>query len=398
MNHFYFSKILFFSRDDGRDGGDHTFPEELREKFKMFMDLFPNDIVTVGDKCAYLGEIGSSKYVLQARPCVDDTWHAVPRVDDSEGGELDNWSVRAEKDGFPKWMPFGSTNIVPKDLSSGKAKDMLPKGIKVSFARENKDYERFLSSPPLVKGKEAFLDGPFMKGPKNVKVSVDNNMVKIEKLSRDGIRESHGVIFMLEMMSEKLKETLAQEAGEWDPIAMLKLTHEWLDLTCRTAFRSGAYFQSVHVLAKDSLRKVILEGLWGRPETKDNIIHSHYATKEVFGPVSARFEPCILPTSYYHENYKLDVRYTSRGSSSQNYDSWPGPRGSSGANQNKRAANSGWGASNNKRGKQSNNVVKYSPQEILRRSLQNSNKGNQNQFFQKNGGKGNKSFRGKNRK
>ena len=40
-----------------------------------------------------------------------------------------------------------------------------------------------------------FVEGPFMRGPTNVMVIADKNIVKIEKLSRDGIRESQGVIW-----------------------------------------------------------------------------------------------------------------------------------------------------------------------------------------------------------
>ena len=361
--------------------------------------MCPVRIVSVGTKKAYQGATGTLNYELQAKPCVKDTWHELPTVDGSEEGKVSNWSIRADKDGFPKYMPLGSTNVVPKDLSSGKAKEMLPSGIKVSFAKEDKEYENFLASPPLVKSNEMFIEGPFMRGPANVKVKTDKNVVKIEKFARDGIRESHGVICMLEMLSDKLKESLAEGAGSWDPVAMLRLTHEWLDLVLLTAFRSGAFMQSVHVLAKDSLRDEALDCLYGKPETKKNLLYSHYATPNVFGPLSADFEPYVLPTSNTHESYKLAPRYGSRGASSQDNVSWSGPSSSSGAGQNKRGANSHWGASKNKRGKHSDNVVKnISPQEILRKSRGNSGRGRQGQGFRGNWGKGGKSFRGANRR
>ena len=151
----------------------------MQEKLNIFKDLFPDYIISVGTKKAYQGATGSLKYELQAKPCLKDTWHELPTVD----GKVDNWSARADKDGFPKYMPLGTTNVVPKDISSGKAKDMLPLGIKVSFAREDSEYETFLSSPPLVKNNEMFIEGPFMHGPSNVKVHTDKNMVKIEKLT-----------------------------------------------------------------------------------------------------------------------------------------------------------------------------------------------------------------------
>ena len=231
--------------------------------------MFPNRIVSVGTKKAYQGATGTLKYELQAKPCLKDTWHALPTVDDLEEGKVSNWSIRADKDGFPKYMPLGSTNVVPKDLSSGKAKEMLPSGIKVSFAKEDKEYENFLASPPLVKSGEMLIEGPFMRGPTHVKVKTGKNMVKIEKFARDGIRENHGVTCMLEMLSDRLKESLDEGSSSrgteaWDPAAELKLTQEWLDLVLLSSFRAGAYMQSVHVLAKDSLREEALDNLFGK--------------------------------------------------------------------------------------------------------------------------------------
>ena len=362
--------------------------------------MFPNRIISVGTKKAYEGERkGSLKFELQAKPCLKDTWHALPTVDDAEDGKVSNWSIRAEKDGLPKYMPLGSTNVVPKDLSSGKAKEMLPSGIKVSFAKEDKEYENFLASPPLVSSNQVFVEGPFMRGPANVKVITDKNMVKIEKFSRDGIRESQGVICMLEMMSAKLKESLAEGASSWDPLSMLKLTHEWLDLVLLNAFKASAFMQSVQILSKGAVRSEVLDNLYGKQETKNNVLYSHYATHNIFGPLSAEFEPYVQPTSNSHESYKLAAKFGSRGTSSQDNVSWSGPSPSSGANQNKRGANSRWGASNNKRGKHSDNVVKnISPQEILRKSRGNSGRGRQGQGFRGNWGKGGKSFRGPNRR
>ena len=134
-------------------------------------------------------------------------------------------------------------------------------------------------------------------------------------------------------------------------------------------------------------------------ETKKNLLYSHYATPNIFGPLSADFEPYVLPTSLSHESYKLVPRWGSGGSSSQDKGFWSGPSSSSGAGQSKRGSNPQWGASKKKRGKHSDNVVKQiSPQEILRRSRENSGRGSQGQGFQGNWGRGKKSFRGANRK
>ena len=233
--------------------------------------MYPDRIVSVGSKKAYQGSTGTLNFELQVKPCLKDTWHELPTVDSSEEGkkQMSNWLIRAEKDMFPKVIQLGTTNVVPKNLSGGKAKEMLPSGIKVSFAKEDKAYENFLASPPLVKSGEMLIEGPFMRGPTHVKVKTDKNMVKIEKFARDGIRENHGVTWMLEMLSDRLKESMDEGSSSrgteaWDPAAELKLTQEWLDLVLLSSFRAGAYMQSVHVLAKDSLREEALDNLFGK--------------------------------------------------------------------------------------------------------------------------------------
>ena len=181
----------------------------------MFKDMFPDKIVSVGSERAFIGSTGALNFELQATPVVKDTWHELPMVDSSseEGKQVSNWLLRAEKDGFPKVLQTGTTNVVPKDFSRGKAKEMLPAGIRVSFAREDKAYENFLDGPPLVKGGEMLIEGPFVRGPTHIKVKTDKNTVKIEKFSRDALRESQGVTCMLQMMVDRLKKTIEGSRG-----------------------------------------------------------------------------------------------------------------------------------------------------------------------------------------
>ena len=170
--------------------------------------MYPDRIVSVGSKKAFMGSSESLNFELQAKPYVQDTWHELPTVvSSSEEGkkQVSNWAIRAEKDGFPKVVQTGSTNVVPKDFSGGRAKEMLPTGIKVSFAREDKAHEDFLASPPLVKNGQMLIEGPFVRGPTHIKVKPEKNTVKTEKFSRDALRESQGVTCMLEMLSNRLK-------------------------------------------------------------------------------------------------------------------------------------------------------------------------------------------------
>ena len=148
-----------------------------------------------------------------------------------------------------------------------------------------------------------------------------------------------------------------------------------------TSFRT-AFLQSIQVLSKDSLREEALDKLAGAQssfETKKNLRHSHYATSKVFGPLSAQFEPFVLPSSLSHKSYKLYPKSGSSGASNQKDRSWPS-NFSSGADHYKRPSNPQWDSSNYKKFRQSDNLVKsISPQEALRRSRGNS--GRQNQFF-----------------
>ena len=144
----------------------------------------------------------------------------------------------------------------------------------MSFAKQDKNYENFLAGPLLVKEDRMFIDGSFCQGPNHIRVDVDKNIVKSEKISRCGLRESYGVTFMLEMLSERLEEVLTP-GSDWDAFSELKLVQEWLELVKVTSFRTSAFLQAIQVLTKDSLREEALENLSGNFETKKELRHSH---------------------------------------------------------------------------------------------------------------------------
>ena len=208
---------------------------------------------------------------------------------------VSNWMDWAAKEGFPNFMTKGPSNVVPKDISGGVPKDMLPQGVRVNFANYDKSYENFLAGPMLVKDGKMLIEGSFCQGPNHIRVDVDKNVVKTEKLSRCGLRESYGVTYMLEMLSERLKEALKQGSA-WDVTSELRLAQEWLELVMVTSFRTSAFLQSIQVLSKDSLREEALENLSGNFETKKQLRHSHYPTSKVFGPLSAEMNllSCLL--------------------------------------------------------------------------------------------------------
>ena len=343
-------------------------------------------------KRAFSGSTGKLNYELQATPYIKDTWHELPMTDSSsgisDGTEVSNWMEL--KDRLPKFSAKGPANVVPSDLSDGYAKDMMPQGVRVSFSKHDKNYENFLAGPQLVKEDKMNIEGSFCQGPNHIKVNVDRNIVKSEKFARSGLRESYGVTFMLELLSERLEKALKPDSG-WDAHSELKLVHEWLELVKLTSFRTGAFLQAIQVLTKDSLRNEALENLWGSYETKE-LRHSHYATPRIFGPLSAKFEPFVLPSSHSHRSYLL---YPMKGFNSKN-------RGFSGSTfnhsneagysgQQKRAASSYWDTPRNKRVRQSSGYTKsIAPQEVLRRSETNS--GKQQRFFQENQRKGKRKF------
>ena len=209
--------------------------------------------MTVDGKKAFSGSTGALSYEIQATACIEDTWHELPMIDslsEADKTEVSNWMVWAEKEGFPKFSTKGPANVVPKDISGGVPKDMLPQGVKVNFSNFDKSYENFLAGPMLVKDGKMLIEGSFCQGPSHIKVDVDKNVVRTEKLSRCGLRESYGVPYMLQMLSERLKEALKQGSA-WDPTSELKLAQEWLDLVMVTSFRTSAFLQSIQVLSKD---------------------------------------------------------------------------------------------------------------------------------------------------
>ena len=246
-----------------------------------------------------------------------------------------------EKDHFPKIGFYGATNAVPKDISGGKAKDMLPVGIKIRFAKEDNAYEKFIDGPSLVSKGEVLVQGPLAHGPAHVKVRVDKNVVKIEKFARNALRDCFGVTDMLQMVSDRLKlgmeGGLTSEDGEaWDTSVEMKLTQKWLEIILISSYRTGAMLQSIQVMAKDSLRDETLDNLHGHSETKRNLRYSHYASDNMFGPLSSDFEPYVSPSSASHEKYKLSAKWGSVGSSSQDKGGFNRPSSYAGSGQNKR--------------------------------------------------------------
>ena len=361
---------------------NEDFPKKLQEQLLIFKELYPDKIVPVGRKRAFLKNMETLKFELQATPFIEDTWHEQPGVEgSSEDGQKSNWNIRVEKDQFPKIGFYGATNAVPKDISGGKAKEMLPVGIKVNFAKEDRAYEKFLDGPPLVSKGEVLVQGPFAHGPAHVKVKVDKNIVKIEKFSRDALRDCFGVTNMLQMMAERLslgmEGGLTSEDGEdWDTTEELRLTQKWLEIILISSFRTGAMLQSIQVMSKDSIRDETLDNLYGHPETKRNLRYSHYASDNMFGPLSSDFEPYVSPSSASHEKYKLSPKWGSIGSSSQGKGGFNKPSSSAGTGQNKRGFFHQWDATKSNRGGHSGHMAEerasfISPQEALRRSRGN---------------------------
>ena len=162
-----------------------------------------------------------------------------------------------------------------------------------------------------------------------------------------------------------------------------------------STFRTGAMLQSIHVMAKDSLRDETLDNLHGHSETMRDLRYSHYASDNMFGPLSSDFEPYVSPSSASHEKYKLSPKWGSLGSSSQDKGSFNRPSFSAGTGQNKRGSNPQWDVTKSKRGGHSGHMAEerasfISPQEALRRSRENS--GNRNQSFRGKQGQGRRPY------
>ena len=388
-----FNKFSFHSREQEEEiTREEEPPKKLQEKLAVFKDIFPDNICAIGGKRAYSGNTGSLSYEIQVSPHLKDTWHELPVVDNSGESEVSNWSERAEKEGLPKLGLKGPVNVVPKDLSGSVPKEMLPYGVRVSFSKEDKAYETFLSGPSLVKDSKMIIEGPFVQGPTSIRVKADKNVVRSEIFARHGLRESEGVTSMLELLSDRLKEVAKRGSSE-DLASELKLTHEWVDIVLLSSFRTSAYLQSIQVMTKDSLREEALDnltGFGGSLETKKNLRHSHYATPKVFGPLSAQFEQFVLPSSLTHRSYKLFPKSKASGTSNQR-DRAGLSNISLGSDNYKRPANSQWNSPGYKKFKRSDNFVKsISAQEALKRLRGNS--GKQNQFFRDNQQKGKKHY------
>ena len=76
----------------------------------IFKDMYPENIVAVGRKKAFMKKLEYLRFELQATPFIEDTWHEQPVVDGSaeEGNKkLSNWNKRVERDHFPKLLAGG---------------------------------------------------------------------------------------------------------------------------------------------------------------------------------------------------------------------------------------------------------------------------------------------------
>ena len=214
---------------------------------------------------------------------------------------------------------------------------------------------------------------------------MDKSVVHGEKLSRFGLREGQGVSFMLKLLKDRLNEALDAET-DWDFYGELKLAAEWIELICISAFRANAFFSSIQVILKDLIRSETLNNLNGSEETKKQLRLSHFATPKIFGPLSAKFEPYVHPSSHSHHRYLLfsGSRKSTRDRGGSSYDYG---HNYSNYSQQKRYADSSWQTPRNKSAKLAKSKTRLvPPQEVLNRSRGETKKFQQN--FQKDRGKG----------
>ena len=165
------------------------------------------------------------------------------------------------------------------------------------------------------------------------------------------------------------------------------LVSEWIDLVRISAFRANAFTSSMQVLLKDSIRNKTLESLNGSFETKKELRHSHYATQKIFGPLSAKFEPYLLPSSHSHQKYLLRTvpKNLSQGKGGFSYDNHRGYSDFSG--QQKRSADSSWQSSRGKLAKLARGTSRLvPPQEVFNKSRDATKRFQQN-FQRGRGGK-----------
>ena len=362
-------------------------PKGLQDKLELFKQIF-SSIEVMDNKMAYTGQTGKGVFELQAVPFIDSTWHALPMAPDSseiaEDEEVSNW--KDYKNRFPTVSDRGHSNVVPCDLKKGKAKSMMPNGVPVNFSKHDRNYERFLAGPPLVKDGKVDIEGPYCHGPSQVSVKVEKNVVSGEKLSRFGLREGQGVSFMLELLKDRMDKVLNADA-EWDFYSELKLVAEWIDLICISAFRANAFFSSIQVLLKDVIRSETLNNLRGSDETKKELRLSHFATPKIFGPLSAKFEPYLLPSSHSHQKYLLRTvpKNLSQGKGGFSYDNHRSYSDFSG--QQKRSADSSWQSSRGKLAKLARGTSRLvPPQEVFNKSRDATKRFQQN-FQRGRGGK-----------
>ena len=96
---------------------------------------------------------------------------------------------------FPTTTDKKFTNVVPSDLKRGKAKCMMPHGVPVNFSEHNRNYERFLAGPALVRDGKIDIEGTYCHGSTQVSVKVDKNVVHRETFQVWPSRGSRGQFY-----------------------------------------------------------------------------------------------------------------------------------------------------------------------------------------------------------
>ena len=297
----------------------------VSERLYLFVDIFPNNIKLSSSENADGASVGYPVSKLLCEPNWEQTWYHLPVVVNEVSGVSEQSDWKDYKKGYPSFSANKPSGLLPKDP---EAPD-YDKSHLLSLSPElvfPPNVHKFLKGPVLVKGlakrpnqgsyeskgKVELGSVPWSKC-SELDIQIDKRIVDSEKLIRESQRESLGAHQMLSLMAHRLNQDLDRSNTEnWsidDWRQEISLCSKWTELAMLPTKRAFATASGAELNIKSHIRDKALDQLHGGREersTKESLRHSHYGSRNLFGPMAKEHLDHLADNNPNREAYLLD--------------------------------------------------------------------------------------------
>ena len=297
----------------------------VSEKLYLFVDIFPDNIKLSSSENADGASVGYPVSKLLCEPNWEQTWYHLPVVVNEVSGVTEQSDWKNYKKGYPSFAANKPSGLLPKDP---EAPD-YDKSHLLSLSPElvfPPNVHKFLKGPVLVKGlakrpnqgsyeskgKVELGSVPWSKC-SELDIQIDKRIVDSEKLIRESQRESLGSHQMLTLMAQRLKQDLEHpDTKNWsidDWKQEISLCSKWTELAMLPTKRAFASASGAELNIKSHIRDKALDQLHGGREersTKESLRHSHYGSRNLFGPMAKEHLDHLADNNPNRESYLLD--------------------------------------------------------------------------------------------